>query len=168
MRGQKQRKKAYKPKPPYISVEGIKSKAYERLSPNAVWVLCEIYRKFNGYNRQNISLTGKDVKGKISTATHSKAIWELVAYGFIDIKQRGSLNKKCSLYGISGRWKTLSLDDQRLQSISIFLKRKERVKRIKGGKKDPKIKLRKKQLYERIRIKMLGENWRYIIGNHKA
>ena len=76
--------KAYRPKPPFITVEGIKSEVYEYLSPIAVWVLCEFYRKFNGYNRQNLSLTGKDVKGKISTTTLSKSIWELVAYGFID------------------------------------------------------------------------------------
>ena len=158
--------KAYRPKPPFITVEGIKSEVYEYLSPIAVWVLCEFYRKFNGYNRQNLSLTGKDVKGKISTTTLSKSIWELVAYGFIDIKRRGARNRECSIYGISGRWKKLSLDEQKLFSISIKLKRLEKIKRIPGGQRDQKMKQRKKQLYERVRIKMLGENWRYIIGNY--
>lgn len=76
------------------------------------------------------------------------------------------MNRECSIYGISGRWKKLSLDEQKLFSISIQLKRLEKIKRIPGGQRDQKMKQRKKQLYERVRIKMLGENWRYIIGNY--
>ena len=47
-----------------------------------------------------------------------------------DIKRRGARNQECSIYGISGRWKKLCLDEPKLFAISIQLKRLERIKRI--------------------------------------
>jgi hypothetical protein len=75
------------------------------------------------------------------------------------------MNRECSIYGLSGRWKKLNSED--LNRISILLKRLERIKRITGGKKDKKIKQRKKRLREEIRIKMAGDNWKYILGQPK-
>ena len=92
----KNKKKAYQPKPPFRTVEGIESLAYEMLLPNDIFVLMEFYRKFNGYNRSDLSLTAKDVEGRVSSATLSKSIWRLVAFGFLDIKRRGSMNRECS------------------------------------------------------------------------
>jgi hypothetical protein len=98
-------KPAYRPSPPFRCVEGIESNAWKCLSRDAVWVLMEFYKKFNGRNRFNLSLTYKEVKGKISNGTFNKAIWELVSFGFLDVKRLGRLERNASIYGLSDRWK---------------------------------------------------------------
>ena len=80
------------------------SKAWKALSCKAVWVYIEMKKKFRGHNENNLSLTYKEVRYKMSSATFSKAIKELVKYGFIDIIRLGGLFKTCTIYGLSSRW----------------------------------------------------------------
>ena len=75
----KRSKGAYKPKPPFRSVEGVESLAWGKLSCHAVWVLMEFYRRFDGYNRFCLTLSYKEVKRRMACGTFSKAIWELIA-----------------------------------------------------------------------------------------
>ena len=121
---------AYKPRPPFRTVEGIESLAWEKLSCVAVWVLMEFYRKFDGHNRQNLSLTYREVKPKMANGTFSKALRELGGFGFIDVKRYGRLERYASLYALSHRWKKLSRQPERLDKIRKLLVRAEKVKRI--------------------------------------
>lgn len=126
---------AYRPKPPFISVEGIESLAWGKLSRDAVWVHTELYRKFNGKNRNNLSLTYKEVNHKISNGTFNKAIWELIGYGFIHVKRFGHLNQNASIYELCDKWEYLSNQPEKLNRNEKLLARLERTKRIPTPKK---------------------------------
>jgi len=124
-------KESYKPKPPFCSVEGVKSKAYEMLSRDAIWLLLEFYRKCDGYNRHCLFLTYKEVSGKISSGTFCKSVWELRAFGFLDVVMSGRLEKNASIYKLSDRWKKFENREKQLMRIKAILDRIEQVKRIK-------------------------------------
>lgn len=88
------------PLPDYMT----NSKAWKKLTCRAVWVYIEIHKKYKGDNKDDLSLTYNEVKYKMSTATYSKCIKELVKYGFIDIIKHGGLFRNCSIYALSNRW----------------------------------------------------------------
>lgn len=144
----KQSGKAYKPKPPYSSVEGITTDVFGRLSRNAVFILIRFYEKFNGYNRYDLSLTYGEVKNKMSNNLFSRSIWELIGFGFIDVRRPGSLQRNCSLYGLSQRWRKINDHPEKLDQIQILLSEIEKLKRLPGSvKKRMKVnELRKKVL----------------------
>ena len=126
---------AYKPKKPYRSVEGIGSMPWKMLSRDAVFVLNKFYEKFNGYNRYDLSLTYDEVKSKISNRPFSNALLELLAFGFIDIKRPGRLERECSIYGLSNRWRKLDKEPKILDEIEALVKEIKNLKRKPGGQK---------------------------------
>ena len=127
--------KAYKPKPPYRSIEGIASKPWGYLSRNAVFVLVEFYRKFNGYNRYDLSLTYGEVKSKMTNRPFADALLELVSFGFIDMRRYGRLERQCSIYGLSNRWRKLDKQPQKLAEIEPLVNQIIILRREKGGPK---------------------------------
>jgi hypothetical protein len=133
-RANNRQKNAYRPRPPFRSVEGIKSLAWDKLSPHAVWVLMEFYRKFDGYNRSNLTLSYSEVKIKMANGTFNKSIWELIGYGFIDVIRFGRLERNNSLYALTNRWKSLNEDSRRIKKVEKLLSHLERVKRINTPK----------------------------------
>lgn len=88
----------------------INSKAWKELSTRAVWVYIELLKKFKGENKNDLSLTYREVKYKMSSATFCKTIKELVDKGFIKYvrKNFGGMNRICNLYGLSDNWKLKS------------------------------------------------------------
>ena len=130
-RSNNESKKAYQAEPPFRQVEGIESPAWDMLTPYGVWVLMELYRKFKGFNRYNLYLSYKEVEHKISNGTFNKSIWELIGYGFIDVKRFGQLEKNNSVYGLSKRWKKLGTKPRKLQEIARLLSHLNKVKRTK-------------------------------------
>jgi len=154
-------KGAYKPILTYRSVESIESSAWARLSPHAVWILMEFYKKFNGYNRTNLSPTDREVKGKIASSTFSKSIWELVGYGFIDVKRFGRLERNKALYALSNRWKRLGEKPWKLDRIGNLLARVEKVKHINtprelGENQKSDFRIRRREMICRLRRQVLG------------
>ena len=140
--------KAYKPKRPFCTVEGVGSNAWKRLSRNGVFVLMKFYEKYNGYNRYELSLTYREIKSKMSNTLFSRSIWELVGYGFIDVKRSGRLEKICSIYGLSHRWRKLNSQPEKLDQIQNHLLEIEELKRQPGStnKRMKMYKLRNKVL----------------------
>lgn len=134
-KNQAERKKAYQPRQPFRTVEGMEGAAWEKLSRNAVFVLMEFYRKFNGYNRYNLSLTYREVKNKISSRLFSRAVWQLIGFGFLDVRRFGRLERNCSIFGLSNRWRELRDDPGKLHEIEKLLKRIESLKREPGSLK---------------------------------
>ncbi len=126
--------KAYRPTPPFRTVEGIESPAYDKLHPYSVFVLMEFYKEFNGFNRYDLSLTYKEVKPKMSNQTFNRSIWELRGFGFIDVVRPGRLERNCSIYGLSHRWKKIGSDPPKLVKIEDWLKDIEELKREPGSK----------------------------------
>lgn len=121
--------------------------AWQKLSRNAVFVLMKFYEKFNGYNRYDLSLTYKEMKHKLSSLLFSNSILELEGFGFIDIRRLGRLERNCSLYGISNRWRKLSENPEALdkieQTINIIQKKK---RELSSAKKRMEINVLKKSL----------------------
>lgn len=74
--------------------------------------------------------------------------WQLIGFGFIDVVRSGRLERNCSLYGLSNRWRRLSEKPETLDEIEQLLNEIERLKREKGSEeKRMKINaLRKKAL----------------------
>jgi len=136
------RNHAYKPKKPFKTIEGLGTEPWMRLSRNGVYVLDRFYKKFNGYNRSNLSLTYGEVKDKMSNRLFSSAIWENIGFGFIDIIKQGGLQKECSVYGLSNRWRKLCGEPGKLTKIEKLLSAIEILKRQRGSSKK-RMKIRK-------------------------
>ncbi|MGB9006634.1 MAG: hypothetical protein WCB96_12990 [Candidatus Aminicenantales bacterium] len=132
-RKNKQRSTAYRPKPPFGIIEGIGTPAFDRLSPTAVWALVRLYSKFNGLNRSNLSLPYRGVKRIMSPFILTRSIWELLGFGFIDVQRWGRLEKNCSIYSISDRWRRWQGPDSKphLDRIAAVLAEIEKLRREK-------------------------------------
>lgn len=155
----KRSKNAYQPNKPFKSVEGVESQAWRMLSPYAVWVLMEFYKKFDGYNRSCLKLSYSETNHKISNNTFNKAVWELKGFGFLDIVRPGRLERNNTLYALTNRWKGLSKKPNKLGRIAKLLNRAEKVKRINTPKnlseeEKTKFKLKRKQLTNKIRYQI--------------
>lgn len=86
------------------------SEAWRCLSPKAVWVYIEILKKYRGGDPNNLSLTYKEVGHRLSSATFSKALKELIKIGFIKVVRPGGLYRRCTIYGLSDGWKAPNKD----------------------------------------------------------
>lgn len=124
---------AYKPKKPFKTIEGVGTKLWMRLSRNAVYVLDRLYAKFNGYNHDDLSLTYNEMRGKMSGRLFTTSKWELMGFGFIDIVRQGRLERECSIYRLSNRWRKLKNEPKTLDEIELLLDKVEKLNRKKGG-----------------------------------
>lgn len=134
-RNQNERKKAYQPKKPFRTVEGVDTSSWEKLDMGAVGILMKFYSKFNGYNRYDLSLTYREVKNKMASLIFTRYLWQLIGFGFLDIRRTGSLMRNCSLYGLSNRWRKLCEEFEKLDEIEKLLNRIETLKRLPGNQK---------------------------------
>lgn len=134
-KNQNVRKKAYQPKPPFRTVEGIGSLPWEKLDMGAIGVLMKFYGKFNGYNRYDLSLTYREVKHKLSSLLFTRFIWQLIGFGFLDRRRTGRLMRNCSLFGLSNRWRKLSKEPEKLDKVEKLLNQIETLKRQPGSQK---------------------------------
>jgi len=133
MAKQKHERKAYHPQPPFAIVEGVGTPPFKRLSPFAVWVLAKFYEKFNGFNRSDLSLSYGEVRPVMSTPIFNRAIWQLLGFGFVDVRKWGRLERNCTIYGLSNRWRRFHEDgdEKQLDKITATLKEIESLKRQK-------------------------------------
>jgi len=159
-RANNRQKNAYRPKPPFRSVEGIESLAWGKLSPHAVWVLMEFYGKFDGFNRSNLTLSYSEVRTKIANGTFNKAIWELISYGFIDVRRFGRLERNNSIYALTNRWKSLNENSRKIKKVEKLLSHLERVKRINTPKnlseeQKSEFRIKRRQMIRKIKLMIL-------------
>lgn len=83
--------------------------AWTSLSFKAVWVYIELKKKFTYEHRfSRLVLPYSEIKWKMSPSTFSKAIKELVHYGFIKYVERGGLYRRPNVFALSETWKTKS------------------------------------------------------------
>ena len=138
----KQRQWGYKPRSPFAIVEGAGTPPFNRLSPEAVWVLLKLYAKFNGKNRSDLSLTYRETKETMCSKVRSRATWQLLGYGFIDVKRWGRLERNCTIFALSDRWRRLYAPEAepQLDKIEAILKKIQILQREKceGGSKSEK------------------------------
>lgn len=83
------------------------------------------------------------MKDKMSNRLFSTALWELMGLGFIDRVREGRLERECSIYRLSNRWRKLENEPKTLDEVESLLKKVEDLKREKGS------------VEKRIRIKEL-------------
>ncbi|MGB7297611.1 MAG: hypothetical protein WBC70_18695 [Candidatus Aminicenantales bacterium] len=136
-RENRNRRQAYQPKLPFKTIEGIakdvQGEAFRRLSPHSVWVLMRFYERFNGKNRSDLELTYAEVKHVMSGVLFTRSIWQLLGFGFIDVRRFGKLEANCSLFALSDRWRGLTDSPNRLDAIQVTLDEVERLKREPGS-----------------------------------
>jgi hypothetical protein len=132
-RDPKNKKGAYRPRPPFAIVEGAGTAPFKKLTPEAVWVLHKFYSKFTGRNRSDLSVTYRETKETISERVFSRAIWQLIGFGFVDVVRWGCLERNCTLYGFSDRWRRLQGPEaeERRAKIGVVLEEIEKLKREK-------------------------------------
>jgi len=125
--------KPHHPRTPFKCIEGIGSKAMKKLTGSDILVLTMLYEKFNGMNRDNISLPFHEVKERISNATFFKSIQRLVAFGFIRIVKSGRIGEgqRCSIYGLSDLWRKFERNPAELERIEKVLKKIDILKNSK-------------------------------------
>jgi hypothetical protein len=138
----KRETKAYRPRPPFKIIEGVGTAPFKRLDPFAQYVLLRFYEKFNGHNRSDLSLTYGEVSPIMSSTIFSRSIWQLIGFGFLDVRRWGRLERNASLYGLSDRWRRFCEpgSETQLDKIAAQLKEVENLKRQKWpeGKKSEK------------------------------
>lgn len=135
--------KQYKAQPPFKIVEGLGTDPWKRLSRNGAYVLDRLYCKFTTFNRGNLSVTFREVKGKMSNRLFSAGILEVVCFGFADIVREGGLKRQCNIYRLSDHWRRLQDKPEKLDKIESILKEIEILKRKKGN---PKKRMKIRQL----------------------
>lgn len=155
MRKDVRSKRAYRPKPPFRIIEGLGTELYEQLSPNASWSLARLYGKFNGLNRNNLSLPYKEVTPPLSQRQFSLAIWELVGFGFVDIVRHGTLLHNCSIYALSDRWRSIQNQPQKWPEIKSI------VSEIRSLQMESGVAGKRGQLYALRRKLLPGERPQY-------
>ncbi len=85
------------------------SAAWTALSFAAVWVYIELKKKFtykHGFTR--LILPYSEVSWKMASCTYSKAIKELIKYGFIRYVEHGGFPRRPNVFALSEGWKTIS------------------------------------------------------------
>ena len=152
-RESKNKRRGYVPSPPFAIIEGSGTEPFDKLYPPAVWVLHRIYKKFNGLNRANLSCTYDEVKNIMSGRVFSRALWELIGFGFLDVKRFGRLERTCSIFALSDRWRRLCGSEaaDRRAKIGVLLGDIERLKR-ESWPKDKKVEKREQIRALRKRI----------------
>jgi hypothetical protein len=89
----------------------------------------------------------------MSSLIFTRYLWQLIGYGFLDIRRTGRLMRNCSLFGISNRWRKLNEEPEKLNEIEKLLNQVELLKHQPGNQKK-----RMKMAKLRNRILKLGEH----------
>ena len=103
----------------------IDSAAYKSLSPNSVWLLVQIKRTWRMQRGGEVyQLPRGHVRFKISGAAYTKAIRELVSFGFLDLAgHEGGLLRTAKRYKPSERWKLVSAQILKDAKAGSFVRR---------------------------------------------
>ena len=80
------------------------SEQWKSLSFKAIYVYIRVREKFNGNNEDDLSLTYREVRDKMSTATFSKAFKELINSEILILVRPGAMGRKCNIFSIRNRW----------------------------------------------------------------
>jgi len=118
---------------PYVMLENsmTKSAAWTSLSFKAVWVYIELKKRFtyeHEFSRLVLSYSG--VRWKMSPSTFSKAIQELVHYGFIRYVEHGGLYRRPNVFALSEAWKAKSREIVDKEGKEAILLRRKSQKTI--------------------------------------
>lgn len=112
----------------------INSEAFKGLSLYAKWLYVEFKLRFYGDNKNHIIFTQKEIKKIMSINTFYRSRAELIERGFIDIVERGGLENRPMIYGLSDRWKKFGTKNFVKVNIKDILPKIFKMKFKKGHK----------------------------------
>lgn len=119
------------------------SPAFRALTPNAVWLFLQVLRKkrvpqmdhilnIPAGQKEAISIPYSTFAHKMGSRRLRKSIRELVACGFLDLIHQGGLERNCSQYTLSFRWK--SMDEGEVKNAIEEMQEHEKQKKSKSWK----------------------------------
>lgn len=120
------------------------SAAWTAISDKAIWLYIELRKSFNFKNGGNdhLTLPYSKVSWRMNIATYTKRMRELVAYGFIRIKEPGGLPKRATVYALIDDWEEKSreiVDKEGREAISSGAAKKPSFKNNLKNLKDKRI-----------------------------
>ena len=93
-----------------LTREMMQSIAWRKLDTYAIAAFIHIAIKYNGKNRDDLSLTYAEAKQLMAAHRFKKSIDMLVEFGFIDLVRSGGVWKKCNIFALSERWRLFGTD----------------------------------------------------------
>ena len=118
----------------YIEHNILNSEAWKGLKAHTKWLYFEFKIRWYTDNTRNITLTYKEAIKIMSINTFIKDRNKLIERGFIDIVERGGLEKQPAIYGLSNRWKKYGTKDFVKIEIKDILPKTYKNKFKKGHK----------------------------------
>ena len=112
----------------YVKLDNsmTESAAWTSLSSVAVWVYIELRKRFTyEHEFSRLVLPYSTVNWKMSPHTYSKAIKELVKYGFIRYVEHGGLPRRPNVFALSDSWKKKSTEIVDIEGREAILLRRK-------------------------------------------
>ena len=133
-----------------------------RANADAVNLFSMFISKFSTRNDgKDLSVTYAETRNLMSAHTHRKAALWLMAFGFLYCVREGRIENLTSIYELSGKWKRLSSQPEKLARISRLLRRHESVRRIPKGhvkeRKGRSVNCRKRMVLRQIEMRALQQ-----------
>ena len=120
---------------PYVMLDNYMTDcaAWTALSFTAVWVYIELRKRFSyKHEFSRLIMPYSEVSWKMASYTYSKAIKELVHYGFIRYVEHGGFPNRPNVFALSEAWRTISrdiVDKEGREAIRIKRKEQKRLKK---------------------------------------
>jgi len=95
----------------YIEHNILKSEAWKGLKVHSKWLYFEYKVRWLGDNTKHIIFTQEEIKKIMAIGTFYNSRDHLIERGFIDVIERGGLEKRPTIYGLSNRWKKYGTKD---------------------------------------------------------
>jgi len=118
----------------YIEHNILDSKAWKGLKIYTKWLYFEFKVRWHTDNTRNIIFTQREAKNIMAIDTFYKSRNKLIERGFIDIVERGGLEKQPTIYGLSNRWKKYGTKDFVKVDLKKVLPKIFKIKFKKGHK----------------------------------
>jgi hypothetical protein len=111
----------------------LESAAWKKLSCHAMVIYMYMKSKYNFNNENDISLTYAEGQKLMHKNTFTKAIDELIEYGFIKVIRQSWTSRECNIYGFSSMWQKygtpeFKIDPRRKRDSTATKNKKARLK----------------------------------------
>jgi hypothetical protein len=122
-----------------------------RKDSNAVNVLTMFISQFTQSNDgRNLELPYSAVKGIMSPAIFARSKLRACAFGFLYCREYGRLEHRASRYDLIMKWRHLSRQPEKLDSIEKLLQRRERIYRVPLSKIQSRYEMNPKQRHRML------------------
>jgi len=118
----------------YIEHNILNSEAWKGIKIYTKWLYFEFKIRWHTDNTYHIIFTQEEIKKIMAIGTFYKSRDQLIERGFIDVIERGGLEKQPAIYGLSNRWKKYGTKDFVKIDIKKILPKIYKTKFKKGHK----------------------------------